>query len=362
MTERERFIRTLRYQPVDRRPLHLVGAWGDTLERWYGEGLPRGRDVNEYLGLQPVRVINVSPVTGVFPPFETKTICEDETTRVFVDSYGRTVRDFKDHTSMPEWLDFPVKSGDDLRRAIDEHFQVDPIDARFPPDWEDRVRRAGASGDVVLIDGGCYYWTLRSLAGVETASYLFYDAPDAVRELFERYNAVVLEGIRRAARLVSIDVVGFGEDIGFKTGPLISPAMFREFILPCYRKVMDLARAEGIDLTWYDSDGDVRAFIPDYLKVGIDTLAPCEVAAGMAPVELRRQYGRDLRMIGGIDKREVAKGRRAIDAEIARNQPVIEEGGFIPAIDHSVSADISFPDYCYFIQALQKALGFTVSG
>ena len=267
------------------------------------------------------------------------------------------MRDFKDHTSMPEWLDFPVKSPEDLRRVLDEHYQVEQLDQRFPADWEARIRQAAGSDTLLLVDGGCYYWTLRSLAGVEYASYLFYDAPEVVDELFERYNLVVLEGLRRAAAQCTVDLIGFGEDVAYKNGPLISPAMFRTFLLPRYRKVMELAHSLGIDMTWYDSDGDVRQFIPDYLAVGIDTLAPCEVAAGMDPVELRRTFGRDLRLIGGVDKREIAAGFTAIDAEIARLRPLIAEGGFLPAIDHSVSADISLENYRYFLKQLVAASG-----
>ena len=358
MTDKERFYRTMRYQPVDRRPLHLVGPWPDTLERWYGEGLPPGADVHDYLGVsvKPLQTVNISPQTGVFPPFEERILKEDKTFRISIDSYGRKVRTFKGHTSMPEWIDFPVKSSEDLRCVIDEHFQVDDLDARFPRNWEERISQAIAEDKIIIIDGGCYYWTLRSLAGVEQASYLFYDAPKLVDELFERYNTVVLEGIRRAAELAHIDIIGFGEDIGFKTGPLVSPAFFRQFILPRYEKVMKLARSKGIEFTWYDSDGDIREFIPDYLAAGINTLAPCEVAAGMVPTELRKKFGRDLRIIGGIDKRQIAKGPKAINQEIERNRPLIEEGGFLPAIDHSVSADISFDNYRYFLDALQAAL------
>lgn len=359
MNNRERFIHTMRYEPVDHRPLHLVSPWPDTLARWRREGLPAGVDVHDYLGVvPPVRVTNVSPITGVFPPYETRTVQEDESVRISIDGYGRTVREFKDHTSMPEWLEFPVKTPEDLRRAIDEHYRVDNLDERFPPTWEAKIRAGVERGDLLLADGGCYYWTLRSLAGVEYASYLFYDAPELVDELFERYNTVVLEGLRRAMTIAPVDVIGFGEDIGFKTGPLISPAMFTEYLLPRYRKVMELAHSYGIDLTWYDSDGDVRLFIPDYLSVGISTLAPVEVAAEMVPVELRKTYGRNLRLIGGIDKREIAKGKAAIDAEIVRNQPLIDEGGFLPAIDHSVPADISFADYAYFVEKIQRALGW----
>lgn len=356
MNERERFLHTMRYEPVDRRPLHLVGPWADTLERWYGEGLPRGVDLHEHMGLKPLRLRNVSGTMGMWPLFETRTIEENETTRVFIDRLGRTVRDFKDHTSMPEWLDFPVKDRASLERVIEEHFRVDNLDERFTDEWDKKIAEAAASDDLVLVDGGCYYGSVRSIAGVEGASYLFYDAPDLLEELFERYHTVVMEGIRRATARVTLDLIGFGEDIAYKNGPLISPTMFREFILPRYRSAMDAAHSHGVELTWYDSDGDVRALVPGYLEVGINGVAPCEVAAGMVPTELRARFGRELRIIGGIDKREVARGRAAIDAELERNRPLIEEGGFVPAIDHSISADISWDNYQYFVERLLEAL------
>jgi uroporphyrinogen decarboxylase len=356
MTDRERFLRTMRYQEVDRRPLHVVGAWKFTRDRWETEGLPEGVDVHEYLGVTPMRLNNISCNTWLCPPYESKLLREDDEFVYRQDEYGRTARYFKDHDSMPEWIDFPVKTPEDLRRVMDEHYRVDDLDARFAPDWADKARAAGEADNVVLIDGGCYYWTLRSLAGVETASYLLYDAYDTVDELFERYFTVCMEHLRRAVKLTTIDVIGFGEDIAYKNGPLMSPEMFRKLIKPRYRKIMDFAHEHGIDLTWYDSDGDIRLLIPDHLEVGVNSSAPTEVAAGMVPVELRRQFGRELRIIGGIDKRAVAAGREAIDAEIDRNRPLIAEGGFLPAIDHSVSSDISFDDYRYFLDRLTQAL------
>ncbi len=192
------------------------------------------------------------------------------------------------------------------------------------------MRAAIADNKVIVINGGGYYWVLRSLAGVEVTSYLVYDEPALVEELFDRLEAQILEGMRRAFAVCTPDVVGYGEDIAYKNGPLLSPAMFRRIMLPRYRRALELAQAHGVDLTWYDSDGDVRQYIPDYLAVGINGLAPCEVAAGMDPVALRSQFGRALRMIGGFDKRLVAKGKAAIDAEFARLRPVIEEGGTCP--------------------------------
>ena len=359
MTDRQRFLRYMNYESVDRPPLHLTGPWGDTLERWYREGLPRDVNYNEYLGLavKPIAINNVSGQTALWPWFEEETLGEEGDFRIFRDRSGRTVRDFKDHTSMPEWLEFPVKGRADLQRLLDERFDLSDMDSRFGAEWEEKTRAAAEGEGVVLIDGGCYYWNLRSLAGVEGASYLFYDAYDLVDELFERINLVCLEGIRRASALVQLEAIGFGEDLAYKNGPLLSPPMFRQLILPRYRKVMDLAHDKGVRMTWYDSDGDLRLLIGDYLEVGINCVAPCEVAAGMSAPELRTQWGKDLRLIGSIDKREITKGHAAIEAEIERNRPVIEDGGFLPAIDHSVPADVSLDNYRYFLERIQSVVG-----
>ena len=355
MTRRERFLNTLNYQPVDRRTVYLAGPWPDTLARWKQEGLPAEvTDVHEYLGVAdygtPVK--NISSNAGLHPVFERKKLREDDEFIYHFDHYGRTVKDFKHRTSFPEWLDFPVKEPADLRRILDERYNMDNLDERFPADWEAQVKAAEQRGDVIEIQGGCYYWTLRSLADVDGACYLLYDAPELVKEMFDRYFTVVMYSLRRAVKLVKIDRIGFGEDFAYKNGPLLSPAMFREMILPYYRQVMELAHAHDIRLTWHDSDGDYRLLLPDMLAVGVNSTCPCEVAASMDPVELRRQFGKELRIGGGFDKRIVAAGKDAIAAEFKRLQPVIEEGGFIPGIDHSIPADVSYDNYRYYLDTL----------
>jgi uroporphyrinogen decarboxylase len=361
LNQRERFLRTMRYQPTDMRPLNLVGFWPDTLARWRREGLPADTSSDEnldrYFGIQQrLEVFNVNYAFGIWPSFETRVLERTEEFTISIDTTGRTVRNFNHHTSFPEWIDFPVKNGGDLRRYIDERVKDSDLDARFPAGWEGKLRAAVAANKVIMINGGGYYWTLRSIAGVEVASYLLYDERELVEELFDRLQVQIMEGMRRTLAICTPDVVGYGEDLAYKNGPLLSPDMFRQMILPRYKLALDLAHAKGMDLTWYDSDGDLRLFIPDYLSVGINGLAPCEVAAEMDPVALRRQFGRELRLIGGFDKRLVAQGKKAIDAEFARLRPVIQEGGYVPSIDHSVSADISLDNYRYYLDAVQKAL------
>ncbi len=354
MTHREKFQRVMHYDLSQGFPFYATGPWAETVRRWRGEGLPEGVGVSEFLGLKPMKLQDVSCNGG--PMREPRVLSEDAEWILRTDQYGRTLRSSKLNPSIEECIDFPVKTPEDLRLVLDTCYDLDRMEDRFPADWEAKSRAKAADTSGIVIAGGCYYWVLRSLAGVETASYLFYDAPELVAELFERCTTIAMEGVRRASTFLKLDAIGFGEDIAFKNGPFVSPDMFRRYLLPGYRRIMDLGHSLGIDLTWYDSDGDLRLYIQEFLEVGVNNLVPCEVAAGMAPSELRRRFGRDLRMVGGIDKREIAKGRRAIDAEIERNLPVIYDGGYLPAIDHSVPTDVSFADYCYFIDKLRTVL------
>ncbi len=84
-----------------------------------------------------------------------------------------------------------------------------------------------------------------------------------------------------------------------------------------------------------------------------------EVAAGMDVVALRREFGRGLRMAGGFDKRILAAGKAAIRKELARLRPVIEEGGYIPAIDHGTPPDVSFANVREYVGGLKALYGMT---
>jgi hypothetical protein len=69
---------------------------------------------------------------------------------------------------------------------------------------------------------------------------------------------------------------------------------------------------------------------------------------------LRAQFGQDLRIGGGFDKRIVAKGPEVVKTELDRLAPVIREGGFVPGVDHSVPADVSWDYYRRYLDLLVK--------
>ena len=142
---------------------------------------------------------------------------------------------------------------------------------------------------------------------------------------------------------MAFDYAHYWEDICFKNGPLINPAVFKELVAPHYARISKLLVSHGIDITSVDCDGCIDLLVPIWLHSGVNTMFPIEVGtwnASIAP--WREQYGRELRGVGGMDKRVFAQDKRAVDAEIERLKPLVDLGGYIPCPDHRIPPDAKF--------------------
>ncbi len=160
---------------------------------------------------------------------------------------------------------------------------------------------------------------------------------------------------------MQFDFIFFWEDMSFKNGPLISPAMVREFMLPYYRELIGPLKALTGCRVLLDSDGDVRKLIPLFLEAGVDGMLPFEVAAGMDIREIRREYP-EMIICGGIDKREIAKGRNAIDRELGEKLPFLfERGRYLPGMDHHVPPEVSWKDFLYYLSKTREIYSASLS-
>jgi len=98
--------------------------------------------------------------------------------------------------------------------------------------------------------------------------------------------------------------------------------------------------------------------VPLFIEGGVNCLYPLEAQAGMDCLDLRERYGKRLLLIGNVDKRALVGGRKTIERELERVLPrMIEEGGYIPSIDHSVPPDVPLQHYRYYIDLLRRFLG-----
>lgn len=357
LSNRERFIRTMRFEPVDRCPVWHIGQWAETLDRWHQEGLPEDvTDVRAYLGFD--RREDAGVRFDLDPPFETAVLEEDAHTRVVRRSDGAVVREFKSGhgRSMPQWLDWPVKTRSDWE-ALTERLRPDTA-GRLPRDLSARQAEWQARDYPLSVWNFSLYGILRQWIGVEHLSLLLYDDPAWVREMVDFLADLYVGILERALPLIrpGPDFAGFWEDMCYKNGPLLSPWHFREFLIPNYRKVTGCLRDHGIDAIFVDSDGNLDQLIPLWLEGGVNGFHPLEVAAGMDPVALRRQYGRRVLLRGGIDKRELAQGGQALRDEVMRKVPFLaKSGGYIPYVDHDTPPDVSWANFQEYARLVKEA-------
>ncbi len=354
----ERFHATMSYEPRDRAPFKEFPwpTWPETAERWAHEGGydPERTDFGcdrweiEFSWFMPT------------PPFERVVLAEDAEHVTYVDPQGIVVREMKNNplSSMPHFERFPVDTAEDFRRYWRERMQPD-MSARLGADWRARLRKYKSRDCplIVIADRwGGFFGPLRNLVGVKRLCELFYDDPALIEEMMEADAEFLIGMLGQMLEETDIDVFAFWEDMAYRTSSLLSPAMARKFMLPRYRQVIDFGRRRGVRLFALDSDGQIDPLIPVWMDAGIDILYPFEVQAGMDVVAVRKKYGRNLRMWGGVDKRVLVSGRAAIDAELRRVAALIEEGGYVPMLDHSATPNVPYDNYRYFLQQLPKHL------
>jgi len=143
----------------------------------------------------------------------------------------------------------------------------------------------------------------------------------------------------------------------FNNGPIISPEMFRQFLTPNYKRITDFLKENGVDIVYTDCDGNINDVIEPWLEGGVNTMFPVEVRAGSDPVAIRETYGKDILILGGVDKHALIQGKPAIKKYLERIQPYVEEGGFIPHVDHRCPPNVTFDDYVYYLHLKREMFG-----
>ncbi|MBM4032495.1 MAG: hypothetical protein FJ291_12015 [Planctomycetes bacterium] len=335
-------------------PFNLNYAWfmDETLERWQGEGLPREADLVGFFGLDRVGFTGGRPYSPI-PPFEAEVLAEDAETRLVRDELGITKRVSRRHeqSTMPQWLDFPIKSRADFREFAG---RLDPRSpARFPADWaKAKAEWAGRDYPLGIGPGSFFGHTLQRWVGTENLCILLYDDPRLVHEMLDYLEWFFLELLKPYVAEVDFDFASFGEDIAYKGRSFVSPSKFREFFLPHYVPLCELLRSRGVETVFVDSDGFIDELIPLWLEVGVNGFSPLEVAAGEDALALKKRYGRNIVLAGNIDKRALARGRDAIDREAAKARRLLDLGGYFPAVDHSVPPDVSLDSFRYLLEYL----------
>ena len=374
MTPRQQFIETLTFGKPDRIPFRPGWPRESTVAAWRTQGLEEGQPwfeaLCESLRLEPGEIHGTSVDLGVdfrmIPQFE-ETVLEHrgghfivqdwkgnvcEISDAFDVTYLRQARDFVTR----RWIRCPVETRDDWE-VMKRRYVLDSP-GRFPEDFEKRCRAAAARTGVLSISFPGPFWQMREWCGFEGLCMMMIEDPELVDEMAGFWEDFVAGLLERIFAKVTPDHIVVNEDMAYKEKAMISPAMTRRFCMPAWRRWTRRMRHVGVPVIDCDSDGFVGELIPLWIEAGFVCCNPIEVAAGNDINAFRAEHGRRMAFTGGVDKRAMARGGQAILDELARNEQVIRDGGFIPSCDHGVPSNVSWPAFLHYARRLAELTGW----
>ena len=294
MKPRERVLAALRHQQPDRAPRFEI--WIDALFDDLGQGDPVSAYVN--LGQDCVMMPTLNPP-------------ESNAWRNGVDEWGRVWQGGM-------FVDGVVDTDADLEQYSPPLAYVEQL---WDFGWVQEIRHAYP--DHCLIYGthiGPFTAGFMAM-GFERFFLRLVDDPAFVRRLLEARTRWCIAMFQKAVDL-GAEVLVLGDDAGHAEGPMISPRMWREFILPYHKRIVD---AFDVPLIWH-SDGNVEPLLPMAVEAGFAGLHGLEPAAGMDLARIKREFGHDLVLIGNVDLRvlcgsDLDSVRAEVDRCVAQGAP-----------------------------------------
>ncbi len=320
MTSRERFLTVMSFGKPDRVPYFEEGIRRDVLKAWRKQGLSSGKKLSDIFTTD--RFEEIAPELDPIPDFNTWPTAVNE-------------------------LDI-IKN------------RLNPDDPhRFPKNWKKKLKLLKKNDQVLFyrvhrglfLSLGVYKWH----RFMEVISLLL-EYPEYVHRVLAiqaEFAAKILENTLQEAE---IDAVIFSEPIGGNEGPLISPYMYEKFVLESFQPIFNVLKNKKIETIIVRTYANARILIPSLLKYGINCLWACETnVEAMDYRDLRKEFGKDLRLIGGVDLDALRQDKEAIRHEIEDKVPsLIAEGGYIPLADGRIRKEIPFENYVYYRQLLEQ--------
>jgi uroporphyrinogen decarboxylase len=320
MNSRQRFLETMRFGSPDRVPYFEEGIRKDVLKAWRKQGCP--------------------------PDFDQA--------QLFISDQRQEIQlDVDPHPWPERW---PCTRSDLKAYAK----SLDPDErSRTPGNWKKLVTLSKQRQDALMMRLSIGFFEIMGVEGwrrFHELILLMHNDPGFVREMMRINGEFVAALTERLLQEIQIDAAIFSEPIGDNHGPLISPRMYADFVLSSYQPILEVLHRQHVDIIILRTYANARLLIPVLMEQGLDCLWACEVnTAAMDYRSLRQEFGKGLRLIGGIDLDVLREGKTAIRREVEEKvPPLLEQGGYVPLADGRVRSDIPFENYLYYRQLLEK--------
>ena len=325
----------------------IYGLLPGVKEAWIAEGATPAEGMLSAFRYRDAAYANVPVNTGWLGGDEEVILEETEEYIIARDARGRRLKLCKGMATLPLPLDYPVHTMADWL-SVRQHYEFS--EERFAAGWADTIQAQAAAGRVISISLPGAFWEPRELMGDVDLCVTYYTQPQVVYNIIETLAETACRVLERVTTVVQVDRIVIAEDLAGKSGPLIGPRQFKQFVAPYYRRVWDLLSSRGARLFLVDTDGNCEALIPSMIDAGVNALQPMEPAAGMDVVALRHTYGKSIAFNGGIDKHVLRRNATEIDAELEyKLPPMVRTGGGVLGLDHRVTNGTSIAAYRHYI-------------
>ena len=359
MTGKDRISRILSHGSTDRIGI-FEHFWPETVRKWQQLGyLNEDELVEEHFGLD-IQVWWSFDLTADLNAGET-VIEEDENIKIIRSGNGALLKWWKNKSGAPEHLDFEVKD----RKGWEEKIRPLLTDKSFYPrrvcrqdEWDYSSRRARANkGEKFFCCAGAnVFESMHPVCGHEYLLMGMALDPDWIRDMCDVYSNLIIELMEITfAKEGKPDGIWIYEDMGFKNKPFMSPQMYKDLVWPGHKKTIDYAHDHGLPVIMH-SCGYVEPFIPSLIEAGLDCLQAMEVKAGMDLLKLKKLYGKEIALCGGLDIRVLESNNLSLIGEYLDEMlPVaMENGGYILHTDHSIPETVEYETYKYFLEKAMK--------
>lgn len=363
MTSKERIKCVLKHEEPDMVPIQ-DNPWVTTIERWQKEGMPKKISVSDYFGYEMAW-----PKLDVSPQYPIEVMEENDEFVVERNIYGEIIKYFKDKASTPQIIDSPIKNRKDWEelkeRLIIDKSRLVTLKYVFVNKtsdiltWKETLKQFeedNAKGRFICPVALMGFDMIQRYLGTERLLMTMSTDPDWVKEMVMTHAKFLINLYQYFIdNRVRFDGAFLDNDMGYRNGLLFSPNAYKELIFPADKLMCDYFHSIDMPVILH-SDGDIRKLIPHLIEAGFDCLQPLEVKANMDVRELKKEYGRKLSFMGGIDSRLMSDNDPIkIEKEIKSKFEIAKKGGgYIYMSDHSVPNDVSLSQYKRVLELVKK--------
>ena len=411
LNTRERFLEVMKNHNPDVRSLKWeFGYWGQTLNNWYKQGLPRKNwapipkeissinssiysytwncqnkfvqpgeypkgfvsmagglywptqgfakdsDVKDHFGMDETQQL-VDLNLFAYPLFEPKTIWETEEKLMYRDIDGVERLFGKEEATLASTWNVIVKDWNSWNQFKEERLSMNNIRDRLPKNWAEKVKEYKNRSYPLGLGGYPmgFFGTPAQLLGYDQLFEMYYEEPELVHDIMNTFTNLWIAVFEEVLAEVEIDHFQIWEDISYGMGCMVSLATMREFMLPYYKRMTGFLKEHGVDVICVDTDGKCYDIIPFFIEAGVNTMLPFEVHCGMDVAKVRKMFP-ELGIMGGMPKSSIVKGKEAIDAFLAPVEDVLKTGGYIPFGDHFIPPEVPFEEFSYYRTRLNEII------